>query len=175
MAVRELWKAIFNPAAAAAAKSLQSCQTLCNPIDSSPPGSPVPGILQARILEWVAISYSINPAALCLITHFHWLDPQSICFAGFLSSWGLGLRATLSSQCQLSWQWPRASLSLREEAYRWAGQQSPDFSLYQLRSLGQGPSCPTLSRFLGWKKRITIITSRQWGWISQSSWSMRIT
>ena len=45
-------------AAAAAAKSLQSCPTLCNPRDSSPPGSPVPGILQARTLEWVAISFS---------------------------------------------------------------------------------------------------------------------
>ena len=45
-------------AAAAAAKLLQSCPTLCNPIDSSPPGSPVPEILQARILEWVAISFS---------------------------------------------------------------------------------------------------------------------
>ena len=43
---------------AAAAKSLQSCPTLCDPIDSSPPGSPVPGILQARTLEWVAISFS---------------------------------------------------------------------------------------------------------------------
>ena len=43
---------------AAAAKSLQSCLTLCHPIDSSPPGSPVPGILQARTLEWVAISFS---------------------------------------------------------------------------------------------------------------------
>ena len=42
----------------AAAKSLQSCQILCDPIDSSPPGSPVPGILQARTLEWVAISFS---------------------------------------------------------------------------------------------------------------------
>ena len=41
-----------------AAKSLQSCPTLCDPIDSSPPGSPVPGILQARTLEWVAISFS---------------------------------------------------------------------------------------------------------------------
>ena len=46
-----------NPAAAAA-KSLQSCPTLCNPIDGRPPGSPVPGILQARTLEWVAISFS---------------------------------------------------------------------------------------------------------------------
>ena len=44
--------------AAAAAKSLLSCPTLCDPIDGSPPGSPVPGILQARTLEWVAISFS---------------------------------------------------------------------------------------------------------------------
>ena len=43
---------------AATAKSLQSCLTLCDPIDGSPPGSPVPGILQARTLEWVAISFS---------------------------------------------------------------------------------------------------------------------
>ena len=49
----------FNTtAAAAAAKSLQSCPTLCDPIDGSPLGSPVPGILQARTLEWVAISFS---------------------------------------------------------------------------------------------------------------------
>ena len=45
-------------AAAAAAKSLQLCPTLYEPIDGSPPGSPIPGILQARILEWVAISFS---------------------------------------------------------------------------------------------------------------------
>ena len=45
-------------AAAAAAKLLQSCPTLCNPIDGSPPGSTAPGILQARKLEWVAISFS---------------------------------------------------------------------------------------------------------------------
>ena len=47
-----------HPTYAAAAKSPQSCPTLCDPIDSSPPGSPVPGILQARTLEWVAISFS---------------------------------------------------------------------------------------------------------------------
>ena len=47
-----------NCAAAAAAKSLQSCPTLCDPIDGSPPGSPVPGIHQARTLDWVAISFS---------------------------------------------------------------------------------------------------------------------
>ena len=48
----------FLVASAAAAKSLQSCPTLCDPIDGSPPGSSIPGILQARILEWVAISFS---------------------------------------------------------------------------------------------------------------------
>ena len=49
---------VLDPVAAAAAKSLQSCPTLCDPTDGSPPGSPVPGILQARTLEWVAISFS---------------------------------------------------------------------------------------------------------------------
>ena len=50
----------FSPysAAVAAAKSLQSCPTLCDPIDSSPPYSPIPGILQARTVKWVAIAFS---------------------------------------------------------------------------------------------------------------------
>ena len=59
---KEYWSGVPSPSpisyTAAAAKSLQSCPTLCNPIDSSPPGSPFPGILQARTLEWVAISFS---------------------------------------------------------------------------------------------------------------------
>ena len=66
-ALAVLWAAVYwllftecvlfakHCAAAAAAKSLQSCPTLCDPIDGSPPGSPVPGILQARTMEWVAI------------------------------------------------------------------------------------------------------------------------
>ena len=53
-----IWGLPLAYAAAAAAKSLQSCPTLSDPIDGSPPGSPVPGILQARTLEWVAISFS---------------------------------------------------------------------------------------------------------------------
>ena len=53
-----LWYPSVGKAAAAAAKSLQSCPTVCDPIDGSPPGSPIPGILQARTLEWVAISFS---------------------------------------------------------------------------------------------------------------------
>ena len=48
----------MTTAAAAAAKSLQLCPTLCDPRDGNPPGSPVPGILQARTVEWVAISFS---------------------------------------------------------------------------------------------------------------------
>ena len=55
---RKKWKQ--NCHAASAAKSFQSCPTLCNPIDGSPPGSQIPGILQARTLEWVAISFSKN-------------------------------------------------------------------------------------------------------------------
>ena len=61
--------------AAAAAKSLQSCLTLCDPIDGSPPGSAVPGILQARTLEWVAIAFSETSPS----------HPQ-ICFPFWLSS-----------------------------------------------------------------------------------------
>ena len=53
----------INLGRAAAAKSLQSCLTLYNPIDGSPPGSPVPGILQARTLEWVAIAFSMLHAS----------------------------------------------------------------------------------------------------------------
>ena len=56
--LRKFYKPDLTPAAAAAAKSLQSCPTLCNPIDGSPTGSSLPGILQARILEWNAISFS---------------------------------------------------------------------------------------------------------------------
>ena len=56
--------------ATAAAKSLQSCPTLCDPIDGSPPGSPVPGILQASTLEWVAISFSNACLTSCTKTIF---------------------------------------------------------------------------------------------------------
>ena len=54
----------FTSPVAAAAKSLQSCPTLCDPTDGSPPGSPVPGILQAKTLEWGAITFSVTPPSL---------------------------------------------------------------------------------------------------------------
>ena len=56
--LRTFFKVLWPQGSYAAAKSLQSCLTLCDPIDGSPPGSPVLGILQARTLEWVAISFS---------------------------------------------------------------------------------------------------------------------
>ena len=59
--VKKKWKElriVSETSSTTAAKSLQSCLTLCDPIDGSPPGSSVPGILQARTLEWVAISFS---------------------------------------------------------------------------------------------------------------------
>ena len=56
--VGKVMSLLFNMLSAAAAKSLQSCPTLYDPTDGSPPGSPMPGILQARILEWVAIAVS---------------------------------------------------------------------------------------------------------------------
>ena len=58
LTVHSVFSYDLSPPAAAAAKSLQSCPTLCDPIDGSPLGFPVPGILQARTQEWVAISFS---------------------------------------------------------------------------------------------------------------------
>ena len=55
---RNMLLILIYSAAAAAAKSLQLCPTLCDPIDGSPPGSPIPGILQERTLEWAAIAFS---------------------------------------------------------------------------------------------------------------------
>ena len=52
------WKKRYDKLAAAAAKLLQSCPTLCDPMDGSPPGSSIPGIFQARVLEWGAIAFS---------------------------------------------------------------------------------------------------------------------
>ena len=56
--IHYIYALLYAAAAAAAARSLQSCPTLCDSIDGSPPGSDIPGILQARTLEWVAISFS---------------------------------------------------------------------------------------------------------------------
>ena len=70
---------------AAAAKSLQSCLTLCDPIDSSPPRSPIPGILQVRILEWVAISFSSAwkwKVKVKSLSHVRLIDPMDCSLPG---------------------------------------------------------------------------------------------
>ena len=69
------------PDSAAAAKSLQLCPTLCDPIDGSPPGSPVPGILQARTLGWVAISFSSHSHSIVFLSFFALITEE-----GFLTS-----------------------------------------------------------------------------------------
>ena len=88
--------------AAAAAKSLQSCPTLCDPIDGSPPGFPVPGILQARTLEWVAISFSnagkwkVKVKSLSRSSRPHALQPTRLLrpwdFPGKNTEWGVKRR-----------------------------------------------------------------------------------
>ena len=78
--------------AATAAKSLHSHPTLCDPIDSSPPGSPIPGILQARTLEWVAISSSKN---LYITGSNKLLCGSSQCKIGFLTWYSLSMKSSL--------------------------------------------------------------------------------
>ena len=76
---QRIWFLHLSTVAAAAAKSLQSCPTLCDPIDGSPPGSPVPGILQARTLEWVAISFSTVSRVIINDDYELLLDPVVSC------------------------------------------------------------------------------------------------
>ena len=80
----------FPAAAAAAAKALQSCPTLCDPIDGSPPGSPVPGILQARTLEWVAVSFSTAFPCWYDIVHL-FTCPLSILMSSLIHNLPLGV------------------------------------------------------------------------------------
>ena len=75
-----------NAAAAAAAKLLQSCPTLCDPIDGTPPGPTVPGILQARTLEWVAISFALEVRSPQTRCHTAMLPPKAVRESCLLSS-----------------------------------------------------------------------------------------
>ena len=85
--------------AAAAAKSLQSCPTLCHPRDDSPPGSPVPGILQARTLEWVAISFSTVSISCCYNYYIQRQYNVSYCLLVFFQmiTWVEGSQTDLGS------------------------------------------------------------------------------
>ena len=103
------YSVLLYAAAAAAAKSLQSCPTLCDPIDGSPPGSPVPGILQARTLEWVAISFS---------NAWKWkVKVKSLCCARLLATpWSAAYQAT-------------SSMGFSRQEY-WSGLPLPSPALY---------------------------------------------
>ena len=85
------WEVQHKTPAAAAAESLQSCPTLCNPIDGSPSGSPVPGTLQARALEWGAISFSMT-----LDTKTQNCEAMNYCY---LSQPGFGKKISESQFC----------------------------------------------------------------------------
>ena len=114
------WTCYYVPlAAAAAAKSLQSCPTLCDPTDSSPLGSPVPGILQARILEWVAISFS---------SAWKW-KWDWICSVVSDSSWPHGLQPTRIFH---PWDFPGKSTGLACHCLL-----PVDVSLSKLREIGK--------------------------------------
>ena len=103
----------------AAAKLLQSCPTLCNPIDSSPPGSPVPGILQARTLEWGAIAFSD-----CLCRAQEILVYQTFAFhlhVSYLSPRWIPKSPYPASSFVSSWRW---FLRLKFPPFRWVTQFS---------------------------------------------------
>ena len=93
---------------AAAAKSLQSCPTLCDPIDGSPPGSPIPGILQARTLEWVAISFS---------NAWKWKVKSLSRVQRFATPWTAGYQAPLSMGFSRQEDWSGVPLNSRRTTW----------------------------------------------------------
>ena len=102
---------VLGKLSVAAAKSLQSCLTLCDPIDGSPPGSPVPGILQARTLEWVAISFSnawkwkveVKSLSRVWLLATHGLQPTRL-----LRPWDFPGKST-GVGCHCLFHWPHGS------------------------------------------------------------------
>ena len=130
-----IWYIIDSAAAVAAVKSLQFCLTLWDPIDRSPPGSPVPGILQARTLEWVAISFSsawkwtVKVKSLCRV----WL---------FATPWNAAYQAPLSMGFSRQEYWSGVPLPspilLGTQKYRWLVSfwvQCPTFTTHSSPSL----------------------------------------
>ena len=121
--VHSLFSSLFYPkggSKSAAAKSLQSCPTLCNPRDGSPPGSPIPGILQARTLEWVAISFNAWKWKLKVKSLSHvqlFRDPMDCNLPGssihgiFQASTGVGCHCLLKLTANLLCH-PRVSFSV---------------------------------------------------------------
>ena len=111
---------------AAAAKSLQSCLTLCDPIDGTPPGSPVPGILQARTLEWVAISFSNAwkwKVKVKSLSHVQLLATHGLQPTRLLLPWDLPGKSTgVGCHCLLQLEWLAIPFSRRSS---WPKVQTP--------------------------------------------------
>ena len=155
--------------AADAAKSLQSCPTLCDPIDSSPPGSPVPGILQARTLEWVAISFSnawkwkVKVKSLSHVRLFTTLwtvayqAPPSMGFSRQEYWSGVPLPSLLQSASLGMFSWWRCTSA----EYRWK-----DLSIFQV-SIGIQPA--TIPQ----AKQFTSLHPRS-GWSQEESAAARL-
>ena len=121
---------------AAAAKSLQSCPTLCDPTDGSPPGSPVPGILQARTLEWVAISFSNAwkwKVKVKSLSHV-WLlaTPWTAAYQG-PPSMGFS-RQEYWSGVPLDLEWPNLNCGVGEDSWESLGRQGDPTSPFWRRS-----------------------------------------
>ena len=130
-----------------AAKSLQSCPTLCDPIDGSPPGSPVPGILQARTLEWVAISFS--------------------------SAWKWKVKVNLLSRVRLlatpwtaAYQAPPSMGFFRQEY--WSGVPLPSLRHFLYHTIKHPPRNQKLQELLlnHFMPSITVDICRMWGMIT---------
>ena len=109
-------------AAAAAAKSLQPCLTLCDPIDGSPPGSPIPGILLARTLEWVAISFSYA---------WKWkLKVKSLSHVWLLATpWTTALQAPLPMGFSRQEYWSRVPLPSLTHLLEWKANKKQNLSI----------------------------------------------
>ena len=135
------WETNYKVAAAAAAKLLQSCLTLCIPRDGSPPGAPVPGILQARTLEWVAISFS---------NVWKWkVKVKSLSRVGLLAT-----PATAAHQAP-------PSMGFSRQEY-WSGLPLPSPN-YKVKRSQSGKSN-------NWREQILKINFASKPWLWQNSW-----
>ena len=157
----KLWCYQVVVAAAAAAESLQSCPTLCDPTDSSPPGPPIPGIFQAKVLEWVAIAFSSTRLLVIIIIHsekqyFKMLSGSSQFSVQFSSSvmpgslWPYGLQhsrlrcpsptlGACSNSCPLN-QWCHPTISsfiISFSSFLWSFPAWGSFPISQFFSRGQ--------------------------------------
>ena len=129
---------LFGCWVAAAAASLQSCPTLCDPIDGSPPGSPIPEILQARTLEWVAISFSNAWKWICSVM-FDSVRPHGLQLTRLLHPWDFpGKSTAVGCHCLL-----RINLLIWSDAVQWLPGGPPDCRAQSL------PCCT-----LGWPPRL---------------------